>query len=749
MLLRFVTPVLAGILCLFGGQAIAQPGGTSSGADVIVGDLQGVASWGQSGGISAFSVGTTSCNIGDENLLWISGDNRHPVIGQNMFRIKDGVMEQVGQGWLKHGFFALSQSLCSGPGGCDPTSGSTLGVGCSDPYTASRNGSQGNLGPRSQVNPSTGFFQYPPTAPGPAPTIGRRVQVPNEFLEPTAGTTGLEYWVDGQYVASDDSADGNGANNVSVRRVNVNGSGPTHSISLFPGSSTQRQTSMIEQWAIMDSDVLLQQVDTDGRFFVASKVIEVTPGVYQYEYAIYNQTSHSAIGGFEVPLGGITPTDVDFHAVTSHSGEPVYAPFGTTAYNNTPWTESVTPGVDVSWSTNPNGSSTANPIRWGTQYNFRFTTNVPPVTADATVSMWRSAGSFDVEVYIPDGNAVQPVDGLACEYDAGAQATNLSWNNGASYTSVVVRRDGSIIATLGGSETSYSDTGAPTSGSIDYSVTGVIGPDSSGPALCSVDLPAKVFEFGVSDSTINFDQTSGVGSGTATMTAVESSDNPGFPNDVAGFSMALTYDDALLAVAGTTEASPLAALDPEFFAAEDVGGGITVGVIIDFFVSEFITFSSETDLIDVEFSTVASALAGQGSAINTTLLYEDGVHGAIPISGVVDLGSESFSPIYSTGTVTLEPGLAAGQFIRADANNDGLVDIADPVAILGFLFQGDSTNCQNALDANDDEGVDIADAVNALSFLFSGGPTFPAPYPNCGGDPTAGSLSCDGPTACP
>ena len=81
------------------------------GPDVIVGDMPNTANWGTSGGFRSYSVATTSCNIGDETLEWISNNNRHPVISQNLFRVSNGRIEQLGQSWLKHGFFALSQRL--------------------------------------------------------------------------------------------------------------------------------------------------------------------------------------------------------------------------------------------------------------------------------------------------------------------------------------------------------------------------------------------------------------------------------------------------------------------------------------------------------------------------------------------------------------------------------------------------------------------------------------------------------------
>ena len=42
-----------------------------------------------SGGYHAYALGTTSCNQGTP-LLWQANTNLHPVIGQNMYRWKDG-----------------------------------------------------------------------------------------------------------------------------------------------------------------------------------------------------------------------------------------------------------------------------------------------------------------------------------------------------------------------------------------------------------------------------------------------------------------------------------------------------------------------------------------------------------------------------------------------------------------------------------------------------------------------------------
>ena len=138
----------------------ATAGGIAGGgaADVAVCDMPNWVKHGAVGSITAYSFGTTSVNVGTVNLNWIDGSPFHPVISQNMFRLKDGKFEHIGQSWLKHGFCALQEFACDA---CQPIAGGclqALGVNCSDPYNASLNGAQSILGPTSQVNAATGVF---------------------------------------------------------------------------------------------------------------------------------------------------------------------------------------------------------------------------------------------------------------------------------------------------------------------------------------------------------------------------------------------------------------------------------------------------------------------------------------------------------------------------------------------------------------------------------------------------------------
>ena len=86
---------------------------------------------------------------------------------------------------------------------------------------------------------------------------------------------------------------------------------------------------------------------------------------------------------------------------------------------------------------------------------------------------------------------------------------------------------------------------------------------------------------------------------------------------------------------------------------------------------------------------------------------------------------------------------AGGSFLRGDGNGDGTIDLTDAVYTLNYLFLGGAVPvCLDAADADDSEEVQLTDAIYTLGFLFSGGAPPPAPYPDCGEDPTAEGLDC-------
>ena len=85
-------------------------------------------------------------------------------------------------------------------------------------------------------------------------------------------------------------------------------------------------------------------------------------------------------------------------------------------------------------------------------------------------------------------------------------------------------------------------------------------------------------------------------------------------------------------------------------------------------------------------------------------------------------------------------------FVRGDANRDGGVDISDPLAILFYLFTGQSAlTCADHGDADDNGKLEITDAVYLLRYLFQAGPPPPAPFPAAGFDATVDSETCGNP----
>ena len=85
-------------------------------------------------------------------------------------------------------------------------------------------------------------------------------------------------------------------------------------------------------------------------------------------------------------------------------------------------------------------------------------------------------------------------------------------------------------------------------------------------------------------------------------------------------------------------------------------------------------------------------------------------------------------------------------FSRGDANADGKVNITDAVVSAQNIFLQSLIfiDCDDALDANNDEMLDAADPIMILEWIFLDGPFLEAPFRTCGaGDEAAGDgLDC-------
>ena len=396
----------AGILKITQGS---PGGGGTIGPDVIVGAIPDVSKYGSvvvSGQtIMAYAIGTTSCNIGDALLDWFaSPDNRHPFIPQNFYRLKAGRVEQIGMGWGKHGFTALQGSLC---GACTPSSSGTwLGVGCSDPYSSGLNGSQSSLGCRSEVNAATGVFPGTPNAgmPGAAATIGRRIQVNGNDLNPSLNA-GAVYFCEAQYIHQGDAAAGNDNNNASWRSFTV-GTLTSGAYTVTLTGATNQQRSALQAWQSLVPAVTLVNVDVtgDGRFTVGYNATDNGNGTWHYEYAIQNINSDRSGTSFSVPLpAGVTVSNAGFHDVDYHSGDP---------FSSTNWTVTTTSSA-ITWAgASYATSANSNALRFGTTYNFWFDANTAPANATGTIGLFKpgTPTSATMAIKAPQAGSTNPAD---------------------------------------------------------------------------------------------------------------------------------------------------------------------------------------------------------------------------------------------------------------------------------------------------------------------------------------------------
>jgi hypothetical protein len=400
----------AGLAIVLSAPSLAA----STGADVTVHDLYGSQHWGSEGSTHAYSVGTIACNQGTEPVSWCDDSNDgclpgattldHPVIGQHLYRLKDGRFEQIGMSWLKHGFSVVATSSAGcGDGTCSQSLGERdhLEVGCTDAYSATQNGIQSRLGLRSAANPTTGEHLAEPIG-GIVGTIDERLQVEAADIDPGLNP-GARYWIEGHYVARDDAADGNALNNTSYREVSFD----IGTLELLLVGETQRQQSAIAAWQSADPEVEILAIDLPDHDpverFHAARRVSFSEGTWHYEYVLHNLNSDRGARGFGIRFpGSATITDIGFRDVDYHSGE---------IYDVTDWSIETDPDQGtVDWATDSYAfDEHANALRWGTLYSFWFDSDQPPEGAIHTLELFKPGAPTQVDTVLlqfPDATFV-------------------------------------------------------------------------------------------------------------------------------------------------------------------------------------------------------------------------------------------------------------------------------------------------------------------------------------------------------
>ena len=134
--------------------------------------------------------------------------------------------------------------------------------------------------------------------------------------------------------------------------------------------------------------------------------------------------------------------------------------------------------------------------------------------------------------------------------------------------------------------------------------------------------------------------------------------------------------------------------------------------------------------------------------IESELVFTDDHIGDMKVSNIVTFSGDSLPSGTEEGSIRVKHRVNGRVkvvveviILRADANDDEEVDVADAIWILSHLFNGGPPSpCPDSADANDDGQIDVADPIAILYTLFGSSDQIAAPYPARGSDPTPDAL---------
>ncbi len=352
------------------------------GPNVVVSNIGSFADPVRDGDFVGYAFGTDACNVGTEPLWWCNEEqdycraDQHPVIAQNLYRLKDGRFEQIGMSWLKHGFVSVNRSDAA-CGNCVTPShgGDQLGVGCADFYSSTANGRR-PLGRRSEVDPLSVSFPFPPTAV-PFSGADQLLRVALADIEP-AQNPGARYFAEAHYLAADDAEAGNDLDNVSWREVSID-----EFLKVRWVGETVRAQPAVAAWPQIDGNVMVTTVDRPvggervGRFHVAQRFAKVGEGRWRYDYTVHNLNARPGAAAFEVHFPGPTTiSGAGFRGIAHHSGEVYPAPVWITTVG----------ASGVRFRPDPHvAGAELMLLRWGTAFSFWFEADRDPMQAEIEV----------------------------------------------------------------------------------------------------------------------------------------------------------------------------------------------------------------------------------------------------------------------------------------------------------------------------------------------------------------------------
>jgi len=342
--------------------------------------------------IAAYSASIAICNLEGTPVSFNAlAPSEHPAITQNLYRLSDGNLDQIGISWVFHPPNVINFDPCSIGGPCmappisDPNFSKFLYQGCSQALSGIFIASQFRLGPRAEIDPVIGVGPFPFFGIFQAgDAVSKRLQVRKDDLDPSNFPT-ARFFLEVAALNLEDANFNTDQNNVSFREVRV--------IQRMDGGfdlealgDTYVGQPVIAALPSLDPRISVDQVTLpgDGRLYLATYVENQDNGRWDYHYMLYNFDSALGAAGIEIPLGSnLTVSAGVFSDIGYHSGD---GNTPGTDYDGTDWQVDLT-GSAITWATNdelvdPN----ANALRWGSLYSFGFTANSGPVPVVADIT---------------------------------------------------------------------------------------------------------------------------------------------------------------------------------------------------------------------------------------------------------------------------------------------------------------------------------------------------------------------------
>jgi len=215
---------------------------------------------------------------------------------------------------------------------------------------------------------------------------------------------------------------------------------------------------------------------------------------------------------------------------------------------------------------------------------------------------------------------------------------------------------------------------------------------------------------------------------------------------VGAFSVAISYDPALVTHASFKPGRALQALGPENLWIYEGSDRLSIAAVLPP-ERTWRTWPPRHILGSVALQIRPDVLPG---TYGESVRFED-----LPVPGttrilwldneISDTLGRRFVLDDRYGPVQLTIG-AGVPFVRGDVDGDGRIGVEDVYFLLSSLF-GDSSElpCPDAADIDDDGRLTVADPIRLLGYLFGPAQLLPDPFPNPGIDETPDGLGpCDG-----